>query len=49
MEIKQNSDHTQQSTVHVSKMKNKPLPNCLQGSFRDSLGEFSSTSQQVWG
>ena len=29
---------------NLSKMKNKFLPTCLQGNYRDSLGEFSNTS-----
>ena len=27
---------------NLSKMKNKFLPTCLQGKYRDSLGEFSN-------
>ena len=27
----------------LSKMKNKTLPTCLKGSYRDSLGEFNNT------
>ena len=27
---------------NLSKMKNKILPTCLQGNYRDSLGEFSN-------
>ena len=33
----------------LSKMKNKILPTCLQGNYRDSLGEFSNTSYGVFG
>ena len=35
-----------QMIVHsnLSKMKNKILPTCLQGNYRDSLGEFNNTS-----
>ena len=33
----------------LSKMKNKILPICLQGNYRDSLGEFSKTSCGVFG
>ena len=29
---------------NLSKMKNKILPICLQGNYRDSLGESSNTS-----
>ena len=29
-------------TQHFSKVKNKVLPICLQGNYRDSLGEFSN-------
>ena len=29
---------------NLFKMKNKTLPTCLQGNYRDSLGEFSNTS-----
>ena len=29
---------------NLSKMKDKTLPTCLQGNYRDSLGEFSNTS-----
>ena len=28
----------------LPKMKNRDLPTCLQGNYRDSLGEFSNTS-----
>ena len=30
-------------------MKNKILQTCLQGNYRDSLGEFSNTSYGVFG
>ena len=30
-------------------MKNKILPTCLRGNYRDSLGEFSNTSCGVFG
>ena len=33
---------------YVLKMKNKILPTCLEGNYRDSLGEFSNTSWCVW-
>ena len=33
----------------LSKMKNKILPTCLQGNYRNSLGEFSNTSYGVVG
>ena len=33
---------------NFSKMKNKILPNCLQGIYKDSLGEFSNTSYRVF-
>ena len=32
---------------NLSEMKNKILPTCLQGNYRDSLGEFSNTSYGV--
>ena len=32
-----------------SKMNNKILPICLQGNYRDRLGEFSYTSYGVFG
>ena len=28
----------------LSKMKNQTLPTCLQGNYRDSLGEFNNAS-----
>ena len=31
-----------------SKMKNKILPTCLQGDYRDSLGEFNNTSRGMF-
>ena len=31
-----------------SKMKNKVLPTCSHGNYRDSLGEFSNTSYNVF-
>ena len=31
------------------KIENKILPSCLQGNYRDSLGEFSNTSYGVFG
>ena len=34
---------------NLSKTKNKILPTCLQGNYRDSLGEFSNTSYGVFG
>ena len=34
---------------NLSKMKNKILTTCLQGNYRDSLGEFSNTSYGVFG
>ena len=34
---------------NISKMKNKVLPSCLQGNYRDGLGEFSCTSYGVFG
>ena len=34
---------------NLSKMKNKILPTCLQGSYRDSLGEFSNASYSLFG
>ena len=34
--------------TNLSKMKNKILPTCLQGNYRDSLGEFSNTSYGVF-
>ena len=34
---------------NLSKMKNKILPTCLQGNYRDSLGEFSNVSYGVVG
>ena len=34
---------------NLSKIKNKYLPTCLQGKYRDSLGEFSNTSYGVFG
>ena len=38
-------------TLHsnLSKMGNKILPICLQGNYRNSLGEFSNTSHGVFG
>ena len=33
---------------NLSKMKSRILPNCLQGNYRDSLGEFSNTSYGVF-
>ena len=33
----------------LSKMKNKILPTYLQGNYRDSLGEFSSISYDIFG
>ena len=38
MKIKQMIIHS-----NLSKMKNKILPTCLQGNYRDSLGEFNNT------
>ena len=35
--------------TNLSKMKNQILPTCLQGNYRDSLGEFSNTSCGVLG
>ena len=32
---------------NLSEMKNKILSTCLQGNYRDSLGEFSNTSNRV--
>ena len=33
---------------NISKIKNKILPTCLQANHRDSLGEFSNTSYDVF-
>ena len=33
----------------LSKMKNHILSNCLQGNYRGNLGEFSNTSDGVFG
>ena len=41
------NDHTQQITL--STMKNKILPTCLQGNFRDSFGQFNNMSYVVSG
>ena len=35
--------------IKFTKMKNKILSTCLQGSYRNSLGEFSNTSNDVLG
>ena len=32
---------------NLAEMKNKILPTCLQGNYRDSLGELNSTSYTV--
>ena len=37
------------NVINYSKTKNKTLPTCLQGNYRDSLGEFSNTSYGVFG
>ena len=34
---------------NLSQMKNKILPTCLQGNYRDTLGEFRNTSYGVLG
>ena len=34
---------------NLSKMKNKIVPTCLQGNYKDSLGEFSNRSHGVFG
>ena len=34
---------------NLSKMKNKILPNCQEGNYRNSFGEFSNTSYGVFG
>ena len=34
---------------NLSNMKNKSLPNCLQGNYKDNLGEFSNMSYGVFG
>ena len=34
---------------NLSKMRNKILPTCLKGNYRDSLREFSNTSYGVFG
>ena len=42
----------EQIIIHsnLSKMKNKIHPTCLQGNYRDSLGDFSNISYGVfWG
>ena len=41
---------TKQMIIHsnLSEMKNKILPTCSQGNYRDSLGEFSNTSHGVF-
>ena len=44
MRIKQITMHS-----NLSKIKNKILQTCLQGNYRDSLGEFSNTSNGVFG
>ena len=33
---------------NLSEMKNKILPTCSQGNYRDILGEFSNTSHGVF-
>ena len=43
MRIKQMIFHS-----NLSKIKDKILPTCLQGNYRDSLGEFSNTSYGVF-
>ena len=35
--------------TYLSEMKNKTLPACLQGNYRDSLGEFSNMSHGLFG
>ena len=44
MSIKQMIIHS-----NLSKMKNEILPTCLQGNYRNSLGEFRKTSHGVLG
>ena len=44
MRIKQMIIHS-----NLSDMKNKTLQTCLQGNYRDSLGEFSNTSYDLFG
>ena len=34
---------------NLTKMKNKILPTCLQGNYRDNLEEFGNTSYGVFG
>ena len=34
---------------NLSKIKDKILPTCFQGNYRDSLGEFSNTSSGMFG
>ena len=40
-----------QMIIHsnLSEMKNKILPTCLQGNYRDGLGEFSNMSFSAFG
>ena len=40
------NDHT---ATNLSKMKNKIFPTCLQGNYRESLGEFGNISYSVLG
>ena len=40
---------TNDQTSNLSKMKNKILPICLQGNYRDSLGEFSNIAYDMFG
>ena len=44
MRIKQMIIHN-----NLSEMKNRILPTCLRGNYRNSLGEFSNTSCGVFG
>ena len=44
-----NENKSNDHTSNLSKMKNKTLPTCLQGNYRDSLGEFSTTPYGVFG
>ena len=44
MRIKQLIIHS-----NLSKMKNKILSTCLQGNYKDSKGEFSNASYDVFG
>ena len=46
MRIKQIYGHTQQV---ISKMKNKILPTCLKGNYKEHLGEFSYMSLGMFG